>query len=99
MSDRFLVDLDQLDAVVTRLGRDHAALERLRSSLDVSVALLHEEWDGAASASHAEAQARWDAGFATMRRALARMRAAAAAARDNYTAAAEANVSMWRGLG
>jgi len=95
---RFAVDLDQLDEVVGRLRLHHDHLEALDARLTVAVRRLHEDWSGAAADAHTDAQAQWDAGFAAMRSALAGMRAAAEVARDNYHAAAEANVALWREL-
>ena len=96
MTTRFAVDLDQLDEVIERLRLHHDHLESLDARLVVAVRRLHDDWSGAAADAHTDAQAHWDAGFAAMRSALAGMRAAADVARDNYRAAAEANVALWR---
>lgn len=96
--DRFRVDLDQLDDVVTHLARQHVRLDALAGRLAAEASRLHAGWDGAAADAHVVAQARWDQGFSAMREALAAMRAAADTARANYAAAADANVSMWRQL-
>ena len=98
MTTRFAVDLDQLDAVIGRLRLHHDHLESLDARLVVVVRRLHDDWSGVAADAHADAQAQWDAGFAGMRSALAHMLAAAEIARDNYHAAAEANVALWREL-
>jgi len=98
VTTRFAVDLDQLDAVIGRFRLHHDHLESLDARLVAAVRRLHDDWSGAASDAHADAQAQWDAGFAAMRSALAGMRAAAEVARDNYHAAAEANVALWREL-
>ena len=95
---RFAVDLDQLDEVIGRLRLHHDHLEAVEARLTVAVIRLHGDWTGAAADAHTEAQAQWDDGFAAMRSALAGMRAAAEVARDNYHAAAEANVALWREL-
>jgi len=95
---RFAVDLDQLDEVIGRLRLHHDHLESLDARLMVAVRDLHDEWSGAAADAHADAQSQWDEGFAAMRSALAGMHAAAEVARDNYHAAAEANVALWREL-
>lgn len=95
----FHADLDQLLDVVDRLAVEHTELEALAARLERELGLLHDTWDGAAAAAHVVAQGRWDEGFAAMRAALADMRAAADAARDNYTGAAETNAAMWGRLG
>ncbi len=96
MTTRFAVDLDQLDEVIGRLRLHHDLLESLDVRLTIAVRKLHDDWAGAAADAHADAQAQWDAGFAAMRSALGGMRAAAEVARDNYEAAAKANVALWR---
>ncbi|HEX6151109.1 WXG100 family type VII secretion target [Nocardioides sp.] len=98
MSTRFAVDLDLLDEVVHRLGQHHTKLDELDARLAATVRRLHGDWLGAAADAHADAQARWDAGFATMRAALAHMRSAAEMAQGNYRDAAEANVRLWQEL-
>lgn len=91
----FHADLDQLADLLDDLARGHDALELLASELARDLARLHGRWDGSAASAHLAAQADWDTGFAAMRSALQSMRAAGATARDNYTAAAHANVVMW----
>lgn len=93
---RFEVDLDLLDEVVQRLRQHHEHLEEVDGRLTAMARRLHDEWTGAAADAHTDAQARWDAGFAAMRSALADMRAAAQVAHGNYGAAAEANTALWR---
>lgn len=99
MASGFHADLDQLREVVDRLAARHDALADLDEVLTREVALLHETWDGAAASAHLVAQAGWEQGFASMRAALADLRAAAATAQENYVGAAEANVAMWRHVG
>lgn len=91
----FHADLDQLADLLDDLAGGHDALELLAAELARDLARLHDRWDGSAASAHLAAQVDWDAGFAAMRSALKAMRAAAAAARGNYTAAACANVAMW----
>lgn len=99
MTGRFLVDLDQLADVVRDLTAQHQQLDELTRHLDVHTSELHDAWDGQASDAHLAAHARWQAGFATMRHALAAMRRSAETADRNYSGAAEANLTMWRQLG
>lgn len=95
----FAVDTDALGATVEELARVRSELDALADELAAEVAALQVTWDGEAAAAHATAQGRWDAGFAAMRDALARMRAATEVAHGNYTTAAEVNARMWRDLG
>ena len=95
---RFQVDLDLLDEVVRRLRQHHEHLEEVDGRLTVMARRLHDEWAGVAADAHTDAQARWDAGFAAMRSALADMRAAAEVAHGSYRTAAEANVALWRAI-
>ena len=98
-SDDFSIDPDELDAVVADIARTEAALEALTHDIERQVARLHESWEGLAAQAQREAQNEWEQGLRTMRQALAELRAAAAQASRNYTEAAEANRSMWEGLG
>lgn len=97
--DAFAVDADDLSGVVDELRRRHAALASLGGDLSRRIALLHDTWDGEAATAHETAQATWDDGFARMREALARMRAAAEVAHRNYTDAATTNLQMWEQVG
>ena len=91
----FAVDLTRLDATVAVLGDRTAAVETLLADLDARIARLHELWSGAAAAAQLDAHRRWLAGAQDMRDGLAAMRAAAATAHGNYSAAVAANVAMW----
>ena len=98
-SDDFAIDPDELDAVVADIARTESALEALTHDIERQVAKLHESWDGLAAQAQREAQREWEQGLLTMRQALAELRSAAAQASVNYNQAADANRSMWEGLG
>jgi WXG100 family type VII secretion target len=98
VTTRFAVDLGQLDEVIGRLRLHHEHLDSIDARLTVAVRRLHDDWSGVAADAHTDVHAQWDAGFAAMRSALTGMRAAAEVARDNYHAAVEANVALWREL-
>lgn len=98
-ADVFDVDADQLTHTVDRMAASGAILHDLADRLSARVAALHLTWDGAAADAHRAAQAGWEAGFAEMREALDRMRAAARSAHASYTSAADANLRMWEQVG
>lgn len=90
-------DLDEMRSVVDALSLRLTLLESTADRLTRSVVAL--DWTGEASTAHAASRARWDAGFAQMRAALADMRAVVRVAREHYETAAEANLADWRELG
>ncbi len=96
--DVFSVDTDDLDDVIGDVEAVEARLEALTADLEQQMATLHTTWAGLAAQAHHEAHAEWTQGMRTMREALAGLRAAARSAHGNYTAAADANLSMWRDL-
>ena len=96
--DSFSLDPDELDAVIGDLERTEAALNTITSDLETQRRALHDEWEGLAAQAHSEAHAQWTAGMVAMRQAMSDLRAAARAAHDNYAAAGDANLAMWRSL-
>lgn len=96
--DNFALDPDELDAVIADLERSEAALDSITSDLESQMRALHDEWEGLAAQAHDEAHAQWTAGMVAMRQAMSDLRAAARAAHGNYTAAGDANLSMWRSM-
>lgn len=98
MTGGYSVDLDELARVVERMARCHAALHDLAGDVETEVATLHDEWSGLAREAHAVQHTAWGSGFADMREALAAMREAGRGAHDNYVAATDANLVMWRRL-
>ena len=97
--DTFDVDADQLAHTVDRMVSCGATLHDLTDRLSARLAALHLTWDGAAAEAHRTAQSEWEAGFAEMREALDRMRAAARTAHTSYTSAADTNLRMWQQVG
>lgn len=91
----YAVDLEELDSVLADLRGCDADLEAFAAQVEALVRQLHDGWAGDAAAAQLVAQQAWDRGFAELREALRRMRAAGRAAHGNYTAAVEANVAMW----
>ena len=96
--DSFTLDPDELDSVIADLERTETALESITNDLESQMRALHDEWEGLAAQAHAEAHAQWTSGMVAMRRAMSELRAAARAAHGNYTAAGEANLSLWRSM-
>lgn len=92
----FQVDLDELRATITTLEGLDATVERKLAELSEVVASLQGTWSGEAAAAQRSAHERWVAGAREMHTALGRLRDAADHAHQGYSAAAEANASMWR---
>lgn len=97
-SGRFSIDLTDLDAVVADVEQTETALQELTDDVERQMAALQSVWEGLAADAQKAAQDEWDAGLRAMREALADLRAAARQAHGNYTAGAEANVSMWESV-
>jgi WXG100 family type VII secretion target len=93
--DDFAVDTDELDLVVSDLEKCEGALESLLDDLTTQVRAMHGSWEGLTRDAHAAAHEEWSGGMRAMRQAMVELRVAARAAHGHYTAAADANVSMW----
>ncbi|MCW2794492.1 MAG: ESAT-6-like protein [Nocardioides sp.] len=91
----FEVDLDELRRVVDGLQAFDDVLDEQLSRLAGVVDKLHGSWAGAAADAQRTAHERWTAGAAEMHEALGKLRAAAEHAHGCYSAAADANASMW----
>jgi WXG100 family type VII secretion target len=96
MAARFSVDVDALRRTVDEMAACGEGLHGLADALARQVHALHGTWEGQAAVAQEAAQQQWEAGFRSMREALARMRVVAAVAHDNYAAAATANLEMWQ---
>ncbi|MEP6696067.1 MAG: WXG100 family type VII secretion target [Pseudonocardiales bacterium] len=95
MSGPFTVDLDKLDGVVTRMGIFEKSIEARLAELDGRIQKMHGVWCGAAAAAQLATHREWMAGAREMRAGLVALKAAAATAHANYSAAVAANVRMW----
>lgn len=94
----FKVDIDDLVDLVRDLGAAERRLETMTDAIERQVRALHEHWEGLAATAQMEAQQEWEKGLASMRAALAEMRAAVDVARENYDGAVQDNVAMWEQL-
>lgn len=94
----YAVDLDALQDAITSLTQCEAVCDRGLDDISRRVRSLHSTWSGLTAYAQAEAQERWEDGFARMRAGLAEMRVAAGTAHHNYTNAVDANVRMWGSL-
>lgn len=92
---RIVVDLDQLQELVDRMGLFQSHLIRLLDTADAQVRQLHGSWTGAAAESHQALHARWRAAAADVQRVLSVLRGIASGAHANYAAAVAANRQMW----
>lgn len=92
---RYLVDLEELDAVIGDMESFEARFEKRLTDLDDLVARLHLTWTGSAAGAQKQAHDRWVRGAREMHAALVAMRDAGRRAHGNYTAAGQANARMW----
>lgn len=90
---RLRAEPERLAALAERMAAVADRLARVRA--DVAARASHVDWDGAAAVRYAEVQERWASGAALLDEGLAELRTVAAAAADNYLAAARANRRMW----
>lgn len=92
---RFQVDLAELDDVIAGMESFEQRLRQQLDALEAVVEKLHGTWTGGAAAAHREAHAKLAAGAQDVHRSVVEMRQAARHAHQGYSAAAQANVSMW----
>ena len=92
----FQVDLDELRSTITTLQDLETTVERKLGELSAVISSLQGTWSGEAATAQRSAHARWVSGAQEMHVALSRLREAASHAHEGYSAAAEANASMWR---
>ncbi|MCG7594955.1 WXG100 family type VII secretion target [Mycobacterium sp. PSTR-4-N] len=91
----FSVDPAALLAAVDRMSAFDSELDKHLAQIASSVARLGTSWQGDAGEAERAAQARWDEGAGEMREALARLRAIAEGAHQNYSSTAQMNLRMW----
>jgi WXG100 family type VII secretion target len=95
---RYLVQTEELDAVIARMQAYEQHLLEAIQNADKRVSAMHATWSGRAAEAHQAAHARWRADATAMHAALSRMRAIAATAHGNYTATIATNTGMWGGV-
>jgi WXG100 family type VII secretion target len=95
VADAFSVDPDALANAIQQMAEFVQHTESVVTEIDTLVTHLHGTWSGQAAEAHAEAHRHWSQGEATMRQAIAQLRAAGSAAHHNYTGAMTTNTSMW----
>ena len=91
----YAVDLRLAREVVASLTAVESHLDEVVVDLRWRVARLHEMWEGTTAAVHLSAHGSWEASYRDMHDALMQMRRALGTAASNYSAAADANTSMW----
>jgi WXG100 family type VII secretion target len=90
------VDLGRLDSVTEDLRRTQVEMEHQLGVLDDLVAGLQDVWRGQAADAQRQAHAVWSKEAHDMHLALVQLQEAATLAHSNYSAAVEANLSMWK---
>ncbi|MEU1548251.1 WXG100 family type VII secretion target [Nocardia sp. NPDC005745] len=90
----YKVSLGQLDAITVRIDALRGFLEESLIEIDERIATVQQTWNGASAAAYADAHADWIAGAQKAARGIEKMRAAAQAAHDAYSATVTANLSV-----
>ncbi|MGC5258227.1 WXG100 family type VII secretion target [Gordonia sp. DT218] len=90
-----MVDLAELDRIVTLMRDFGKDAESLCRNVEKSVANLHVSWTGKAADAHKQAHDRWVEGTREMRSALTDLDGTGRTAHANYSAAVAANKGMW----
>lgn len=92
----FEVDVDELRAVVAAMTAQSATLRDLAAEVEAASTTLNAEWSGLARDAHLTAHSRWTGDFTQMKDALIALHSLGNTAADNYAAAVEANLAMWK---
>lgn len=90
------VDLGELRAAIAELAACQRGLVGLGSDIGSAQADLQAGWAGSAADAQATSYDSWRDGCAEMVTLLASLRGIVARADDHYSAAADANVALWR---
>ncbi|GAA3710262.1 pore-forming CpnT exporter EsxE [Gordonia hankookensis] len=90
-----MVDLAELDGIVTLMRKFGKDAEAICRNVDKVVDNLHVSWTGKAADAHKQAHDRWVEGTREMQSALADLDATGRTAHTNYSAAVAANKGMW----
>ncbi|UGT67003.1 WXG100 family type VII secretion target [Nocardia gipuzkoensis] len=90
----YKVNLGQLDATTVRIDALRGFLEQSLIEIDERIVTVQQTWNGAAADAYAEAHADWVAGAQKAACGIEKMRAAAQAAHDAYSATVAANLSV-----
>ncbi|WP_405488610.1 WXG100 family type VII secretion target [Nocardia sp. NBC_00511] len=98
MTDRYSVDLTELDEIVTRLSNLAKFLADQFTTLDQKVTALRASgWDSSGATAYENAHRQWLAGAQEFAQGVTDMSTAAQAAHGHYTAAIGANTRMFGG--
>lgn len=94
MTDQYRVDLAQLEAVTAKVASLTGFVTESLRETEERIATVQASWNGAAADAHAAAHAEWTTAAAKIADGLAKMQAAAAAARRSYEEGSAANLAM-----
>ena len=95
MADQIRVTFGALDAAVGDIAAGVAAQGQRLAELKADIAPMVASWEGAAQASYAGDQAKWDAAWADLTEALQAFQRATDTANSGYQAGESANASSW----
>jgi WXG100 family type VII secretion target len=90
------VDLGELRTAIAELAACQRDLLALGSDIGLAQADLQAGWAGRAADAQVTSYDSWRDGCAEMVTSLASLRGIVARADDHYSAAADANVALWR---
>ncbi|MGW4717318.1 WXG100 family type VII secretion target [Nocardia sp. NPDC004260] len=90
----YRVDLAHLESVTARIEGLNGFVADSLVEIDERIAALKGTWNGEAAEAHALAHAEWTTAAAKIRDGLARMKSAAASARNEYEAVVAANLAV-----
>lgn len=91
----FDVTLPELLGLVNRMTATNKVIEETMTEVRGVVEKLHASWTGVAADAHTEWHANWSNSLADLRDGLNDVRDSCQTAHRNYTAAVEANLTMW----
>lgn len=89
------VDVDALADLLQEMAACQRALVELAGDVESETTRLHGAWSGPTLDIHGASSGSWRHGFAQMAPALAGMRSASEAARQEYDAAVAADIAFW----
>ncbi|GAA5088338.1 WXG100 family type VII secretion target [Nocardia iowensis] len=94
MTEQYRVDLAQLEAVTAKVASLAGFVNESLREVDERMAAVQATWTGAAADAHATAHTEWTTAAAKIADGLAKMQAAATAARRSYEQGSAANIAM-----
>lgn len=95
MNDRIEVSFGELANAASSISSQASQVQQQLDDLKQRLAPVIAQWDGAASGSYQEAQAKWDNSAADLQSVLASIGVAVQQATEAYEAAERTNQNRW----